>query len=348
MELKKKRHFSEVDIIKGVAILLVVLVHSGGVKYINMEQYSWYTYFVLYLRTFDMPLFFMVSGFLFANSGKKPFGRVMTSKFDRLVVPYFVMSFLTLAVRFLAPVLFHRATGNIGDAITKIFFYGGWYWFIYTLFVLYFVFTLIRPILKVPVACILIVLLIFIKESWQTYFNLPPTPHIGFLKTAQASYFGAFFLMGYVMHPYYEKIKYWLSRYYIILLFLALYAVGCYYCIAIHKVSFLFNWALPVVISLAIWGICIHLVKPQIPNKSLSYFGKYSLQVYLFNGTTMGLSRELLIKVLHVHQPVLLFVLMFIVTTIFSVVFIEIIRRIPKVRYFFGFGRESNFAPQNS
>ena len=133
----RSRHYSEVDIIKGVAILLVILVHSGGVKYINMEQYSWYTNFVEYLRTFDMPLFFMVSGFLFANSGKKPFLRVMKGKFDRLVVPYFVLSFITLAVRILTPALFHRATADFEDALTKIFFYGYWYWFIYTLFVLY-------------------------------------------------------------------------------------------------------------------------------------------------------------------------------------------------------------------
>lgn len=339
----RSRHYSEVDIIKGVAILLVILVHSGGVKYINMEQYSWYTNFVEYLRTFDMPLFFMVSGFLFANSGKKPFLRVMKGKFDRLVVPYFVLSFITLAVRILTPALFHRATADFEDALTKIFFYGYWYWFIYTLFVLYVVFTLIKPILSVRVACVLIVILIIIKESWQTYLNLPPTPHIGFLKIHQASYFGAFFLMGYVMYPYYEKIKNWLSRYYVIALFLALYAIGCYYCITYHQVSFLFNWALPIVISLGIWGICIHLVKPKIPNEGLSYFGKYSLQVYLFNGTTLGISRELLVRVFHVYQPVLLFVLMFIVTTIISVVFIEILRRIPTVRYFFGFGRESSF-----
>ena len=343
MDLNKKKHYSEVDIIKGVAILLVILVHSGGVKYINMSQYSWYSNFVEYLRTFDMPLFFMVSGFLFANSGKKPFCRVMKGKFDRLVVPYLVLSFITLGIRIVAPALFNRATADLVNALIKIFFYGYWYWFIYTLFVLYVVFTLIRPILNVRVACILIVLLIIIKEGWQTYLNLPPTPHIGFLKIHQSSYFGAFFLMGYVMHPYYDKIKGWLSRYYIILLFTALYAIGCYYCIAIHQVSFLFNWVLPVTISLGIWGICIHLVKPQRANQCLSYFGKYSLQVYLFNGITLGISRELLVRVLHVYQPVLLFGLMFVVTAIFSVIIIEILRRIPKVRYFFGFGRESNF-----
>lgn len=339
MEIKKKIHYTEVDVIKGIAILFVILVHSGAVKYINMFQYNWYTHFVYYLRTFDMPLFFMVSGFLFANSGKKPFNQVMKNKYDRLVVPYLVMSFITLAIRILAPALFHRATADLGDALIRIFFYGYWYWFIYTLFVLYVVFTLIRPFLSIRIACILIVLLIIIKEI--------PTPPIGLLKIHQASYFGAFFLMGYVIYPYYEKIKEWLSRYYIIGIFLTLYAIGCYYCIVYHKVSFLINWVLPVTISLGIWGICTHLVKPNISNKTLSYFGKYSLQVYLFNGMTLGLSRELLVRLLHVYQPMLLFVLMFLVTALFSVIIIEILRRIPKIRYYFGFGREKVFTSNN-
>ena len=326
----KKQFYPEIDIIKGVAILLVLLLHSGGVKYINMSQYGWYNIFTNCLRDFSMCLFFIVSGFLFGNSGKKPFWQAMKSKVDRLVVPYFVMSFITLGVRLVAPSLFNRSTGSIGFTLKMIFFYGYWYWFIYTLFVLHVVFTIARPKLTQRVAIGLMVVLFIVREM---HFS-----HIGFLKIHQAIYFGFFFLLGYVIHPHYARMKEWFARYSTIIVMTLVYALAGYYSFTDHIGSFLYYWTMPTCISLAIWGVCIHLVKVGYANKVLSYCGKYSLQFYLFNGFTLGVSREILVRGLHVYQPMLLMALMFVLTLAFTLALVEVIRRMPKVKYFFGFG----------
>ncbi|MBO4851496.1 MAG: acyltransferase [Prevotella sp.] len=333
MATARKHFYQEIDIIKGVAILLVLLAHSGGVKYISMDQYGWYNIFTGLLRDFSMPPFFIISGFLFGNSGRKPFWQSMKSKVDRLVVPYFVMSFIILGVRLLAPALFNRPTGNLGVALILIFFYGYWYWFIYTLFILHVVFTLARPKLTPRIAVVLMVVLLVIREMHLA--------HIGFLKIHQAIYFGFFFLLGYIIHTHYARLKKWLAHPYTIIILSLVYVLGCYYCLTDHIGSLLYYWLMPVCFSLAIWGVCIRLVPFTHLNKAFSYCGKYSLQFYLFNGFTLGVSREIFVRVLHVYHPKLLMALVFVSTLMLSVAIVETIRRMPKVKYFFGFGKPS-------
>ena len=52
----KERHLDYIDMVKGVGIILVVLGHS---TYISEQALTW-------LASFHMPLFFIVSGLLFA------------------------------------------------------------------------------------------------------------------------------------------------------------------------------------------------------------------------------------------------------------------------------------------
>ena len=67
----------ESNIIKGILILLIVLGHN---------------HFFLsgYISTFHVPIFFMISGYLFSN--KKGYKQFIKSKFDSLIKPYFFFS----------------------------------------------------------------------------------------------------------------------------------------------------------------------------------------------------------------------------------------------------------------
>jgi fucose 4-O-acetylase-like acetyltransferase len=63
-----KIHFDEIDIVKGIAILFVMWHHSFIQYPIYMLDIPWVKYAVAIHPTFYLTVFFLVSGYLFANS----------------------------------------------------------------------------------------------------------------------------------------------------------------------------------------------------------------------------------------------------------------------------------------
>lgn len=79
-----KEYYKVIDVAKGVAILLVIWGHAM----IPTRPYIIYS--------FHMPLYFAISGFLFSHrSSLKGF---VKAKFDRIVIPFYFFSFLSLCV----------------------------------------------------------------------------------------------------------------------------------------------------------------------------------------------------------------------------------------------------------
>lgn len=75
-----------VDVAKGIGILLVILGHS------NFNQSA-----IVIISTFNMPLFFFLSGYLY-NYGKykKNPNQFVSQKIKRLVIPYFITNIIIL------------------------------------------------------------------------------------------------------------------------------------------------------------------------------------------------------------------------------------------------------------
>lgn len=348
MNKTKKPRIAELDVLKGATILTVVLCHSGAYRHIDMNQFPVYVMLTEWIKSWNMQTFFMVSGLLFAKAKPKPFGEFFKSKWERLAVPYLVLSFITLFVKCMVPWLFHRPSDPILLSIYSILCYGKWYWFIYTLFVLYMVFFFFKERLTVLSACLVILVMMVVKVF--------PTPHIGFLKIHQASYFGGFFLMGFIMNTYYPKIREWMCKWWFIPVNLVIFALGFRYCFNESFVNhwaepdgysqslcgrFVYYWILPVTLSLAFWSMCIFLTKNKTATETMKYCGEYSLQFYLFNGFAIGISREILMRVLHTNNPYLLIACLFSTVCIVTILMVEITRRLPKLSYYFGYGKSS-------
>ncbi|MCM1309660.1 MAG: acyltransferase family protein [Bacteroides sp.] len=72
-----------VDVLKGLAIIFVVLGHLPGDPYIKQWIYS-----------FHMPLFFMASGIFISSALKYQFTEFACKRFNRLMIPYYFYGFL--------------------------------------------------------------------------------------------------------------------------------------------------------------------------------------------------------------------------------------------------------------
>jgi len=95
MEANVKQRLYWVDALKAIAIFFVVLGHIiGSFLFGQVSGSTWW--FMAYVASFHMPVFFFVSGFLLKEEElNNTFLTYLGKRFRSLVIPYFVFAFLT-------------------------------------------------------------------------------------------------------------------------------------------------------------------------------------------------------------------------------------------------------------
>ncbi len=168
------------DLLRGVAVLLVVVLHGSDIPRANGIEVSQWAQLNLYLEPFRMPLLMFLSGTLLPRSLRKPSLGYLWGKFGAVVWPLMVW-----LVGF--GVLIYR--GGPGDP--GYWQNGDYLWFLMALTLCYLVGLLFKPLLTHPllftgVAASLFVVMIFTRQ-WievdQALFN-------------RTLYYGAFFFLG--------------------------------------------------------------------------------------------------------------------------------------------------------
>lgn len=88
-KLIEKERLPEIDIVKGVSILLVVLFHAGLTEGLIADL----------LKDIRMPLFFMISGYLYSSSKyQENFFLLAKDKFQTLLIPYLSFALIGCAI----------------------------------------------------------------------------------------------------------------------------------------------------------------------------------------------------------------------------------------------------------
>lgn len=146
--MESKKHIDLIDILKGVAIISVLICHSVIVYPVNLENVAWSNALKTFVDSYQMPLFFMISGFLCSYKGN--YGGYLLARVKRILVPYIVFDAAALFLRVVGGSLVNRSM-DIKSAIFQLFLQGtsaGGYWFLYTLFVISVIAPLFWVILK--------------------------------------------------------------------------------------------------------------------------------------------------------------------------------------------------------
>ena len=134
-----KKYFPEVDAVKGIAILLVILGHSFCVYPIDLTASLGNIQKVIY--SFHMPLFFIASGFVYRRAASM--GELAAKKCRRLFVPWLAFSVLSLALRVVFSSFTHHGAVDVAEALWGIV-QGRSYWFLYSLMCLLLLCQLVR------------------------------------------------------------------------------------------------------------------------------------------------------------------------------------------------------------
>ena len=135
VNIVEKTYVKEMNILKGIGILLVVLGHSfpDGVGSGN------YRFLHQWIYSFHMPLFFLVSGFfakrVFEITNFQEYIFLVKDKFKRLIVPYFILSFVAIPLKLILNRYALRPI-DLHTLISQVFLYPLdnpiiFFWFIY-------------------------------------------------------------------------------------------------------------------------------------------------------------------------------------------------------------------------
>lgn len=90
------------DLGRGLAILFVYLGHSILYHPIQMLDIPWCYVLHRFITSFNMPLFFLISGYLFSKT-RKSTGELYKGKTIRILVPYLTTMAVLVGVKLMLP-----------------------------------------------------------------------------------------------------------------------------------------------------------------------------------------------------------------------------------------------------
>lgn len=311
------------DLGKGLAILFVYLGHSILYHPIQMVSIPWCHVLERFIVSFNMPMFFIISGYLFSKT-KKSTAELYKGKTMRILVPYLFTMLILVCVKLVLPASMSYNSAVVGGGkllIVNALYYGGDRWFVYTL---YFVFLLLIPLRHWLKNKWVDLCLMALLASVCLLFSLPSLFTID-----KVLHYMVFFLAGYAISNYYSNIKQWgLKNYWLIYVVFIL--ANLVFIETLCEVPVVFRYILPFIGTLAVMTMAFQLENKIEKSKVVQYIeycGKYSLQFYLFT-FCYPLIRWGIVTVLHIANPFVILISVFILQLIAITIIVEITRRI--------------------
>lgn len=148
-----------------------------------------------------------------------------------------------------------------------------------------------------------------------------------FMKLDDVFYFMVFFLAGYMLKEKWQSVKVFCSKYWYVTITVFI-LVNLVFVMWFAKIPFVFRLILPFTGFLVCQSFAEMLSsKTSVPVKYIAYCGKYSLQFYLFS-FCYPIIRWGIVSVMHITNPVVILLSVFILQLITITIIVEISRRI--------------------
>ncbi len=200
--IKEKKYYDELSVFRGLIIVWVVIGHS-----LNSDIGGLFSqYFKAYAYSFHMPAFFMLSGFLTASKIStartvKSRANLIKSRFLRLIVPYLFFTAVSYVLKFfLEEYAYNELEKNPLNILVNVVLGlnnpNGGIWFLYTLFMISVIFTIVNFI---PDWALFVIFLGLKIATFFTDYTLPVVTSV--------CLYGVFFSTGILFSKSYNKLS---------------------------------------------------------------------------------------------------------------------------------------------
>lgn len=311
-----KPYYTEITILKGIAILFVIMGHSlTPILNLNTEISPILRFIVMEPQ---MAMFFTASGFLFSEAiDWKTF---FSKKIKRLVIPYASFWCIMQFTHSVLAGLTRSGVYDIGNEVIALLT-GGHYWFLYILLLIMITARLFKEfkgglILLATVTVICRLSISDMPTNMWRYFLYTP-----------------FFVAGIYVRRNYPVIKSFVSKYSFPIIIISL--IGFALCYMYEQREMFFG---RITGSILFMVICMTASNKFTGMGVLSHFGKYSMQYYLNHIQTATVTITIISR-LHLnftYSHYIEWLLIFVLMTLFSYVALLIEKRVKVLRIITG------------
>ena len=302
-----------IDALKGFAILCVVMGHvaDGNLTANSQPDYRWFSYTVFnVIYAFHMPLFMMISGFVFRSAYGKS-GAIDSDKVKKqvynLIVIYFFFSVAYGIVKLLLANFTNHSTDIKSILMIPVLAIAP-YWYLYVLIGLYLVFSWKKfDSLNCYMVLFLLTVMSIVSGLWT----------IRYFEISRILYYSLFFYIG-MLHRTKKDIIIGNKLLSLILLIAAI-TLFVFFWNSENNIEntidkiFLVNFITALGISLTIWYL-FENIKFLSKNRFLQFLGRYSLEIYVIHCIFTAGIRVILQK-LGIENVYICFVLNTVVST---------------------------------
>lgn len=294
----KLQRYTYIDIMKGIAILLVVLGHVLGAFYTNRKLVLPLDYRLLYVTiySFHMPVFFVIGGLFADRWVERSFKTAVVEKIQRLAVPYLFFGFLLAIVKEYGGG-YANTLGGLKAFMKALIVPFNLFWFLYILFfffIIYYIIVHYRIVRNAKFCFWVLSLILFFVHSFL--------PNIWILH--RFSRFLVFFSSGTYMLRILDNYKGSFEKKGHVIFFMFVIAlVGYDYFYILKKYHYMNSLFF---ITGFLGFFCIYIVSQAIEKKadvysSLILWGKQTMQIYCLHPFIIGALRVLFNKYMKVQ-----------------------------------------------
>lgn len=308
-----KERYKELDLMKGIGILLVYLGHSFNLNNLEWNKVFFYLYRSTY--SFHMPLFFFISGLLSNTNKEINLEKFYKGKIKRLLVPYLFINLIDFFPRTLFPQLVNSKFGGIKE----ILFYGTKIsWFVYTLFIIFTIFPFLDKYIFKKDKYYLFGLFLIILNYLKIFENI----EIFSLK-AVVSYL-LYFYIGYIIKSFYnERIKNGIGSQNLIFLIISIIFLSFSY--KYYYLNYFNSIIFAVLGILFVLNISLRIEEDINIYKFFNFLGINSLTFYLIEGFITVVYRVILLRIIPIEHSYLLVSVFFILRVLTAYIIVKFI-----------------------
>ncbi len=279
-----------IDIAKGIGIILVVYGHvlrglDNAQLPINKE------FFItsdLFIYSFHMPLFFVLSGLLFKKGLNKYKSKgLLNNKIKTILYPFIIWSILQTAIEVM---LSNFTNGQIGmeNLLTAIFIPRAQYWFLHALFCINLINILLQYVFRKH--------WLLISSMLSILFHIFP---INISIFSNSVTYLIFFNVGIFICEYIESTKTIEKSNKLIFIFISCICMFIIleYVYIVEKITLLKDMLiLPLLGTITVFCYSLLISKYKVQKKVLSLLGKYSLHIYILHILVASGTRIVLLR----------------------------------------------------